>query len=300
MKTTTMTFDEFKTAVAQSILDYLPDGYNIARVRIESVQKSNGMYDGLIISRPGIAVAPSVNLNGFYGKLQEGNSFESVMESIADTVQVAFPGNVDAVKDMLLDWNAVKSKLFVKVCNAELRKDYLKDLPHKIVAEDLALTANILVDRTNGISSVTVSNDLLEYYDISIDTLFDAAMESTVKVMPVKLQNMSDILHKHDIPDGANGLASGIYIVSTDAGVCGAAAIFYPDVLKALYIMMGLPLCIIPSSIHEVLVMPYPDSCDGLNSTILDTNASCMSEGERLSTHAYCFDGTKLSWISGT
>ena len=53
---------------------------------------------------------------------------------------------------------------------------------------------------------------------------------------------------------------SGMYVLSSNGGIEGAAVIACPDVLKLVHKNIGTDFFIFPSSIHEVIVMPKSDA----------------------------------------
>ena len=54
-------------------------------------------------------------------------------------------------------------------------------------------------------------------------------------------------------------LPASLYVLSNEDSFFGAAALFYPGMLERLTILMGGAFYVLPSSIHEVLLLPVTD-----------------------------------------
>ena len=78
-------------------------------------------------------------------------------------------------------------------------------------------------------------------------------------------------------------------LLTNSSGVDGACAMLYPDVLKNFAAYLKKDLIILPSSVHEVLLVPDQSclSANQLTDMILQANEEVVSVQERLSDHAY-------------
>lgn len=78
----------------------------------------------------------------------------------------------------------------------------------------------------------------------------------------------------------------------------GAAAIFYPGQMECIAKLMKGDYFILPSSIHETLIMPdngeYSSSKD-LKKMVIEVNSTEVNPSEKLSDEIYHFDAkTKI------
>jgi len=82
----------------------------------------------------------------------------------------------------------------------------------------------------------------------------------------------------------------GMYCLCNKSGRFGAACMLLADVIKSA--AKGMNCFIIPSSIHEVLILPDGGSItqEALDEMVSSVNLSEVSEDEILSEHAYYFD----------
>jgi hypothetical protein len=92
-----------------------------------------------------------------------------------------------------------------------------------------------------------------------------------------------------------------LYVLSNEQGQDGAAAITRPDIMRTITEKFG-PVYVLPSSIHEVLILPQDaipgskeENIRNLRQTIYEINRSEVLPEERLSDRLYQHDGHALS-----
>ena len=83
-----------------------------------------------------------------------------------------------------------------------------------------------------------------------------------------------------------------LLILTNENKVNGASCIFYPGVLEKIATKLDSDLYIIPSSIHEVLILRKTDNIkkDDLNFLINTVNQSELAQTEILSDNVYIYD----------
>jgi hypothetical protein len=88
-----------------------------------------------------------------------------------------------------------------------------------------------------------------------------------------------------------------MWILSNESKVDGAVAITSQETLKAAHEKLGEDFYILPSSRHEVILVPQ--SCvsdeEDLKAMVRDVNAAEVSKVDKLSDSVYRFDGRKLT-----
>lgn len=104
---------------------------------------------------------------------------------------------------------------------------------------------------------------------------------------PYELMKLSDVL---GVPDVVN-----IYVLTNTMKNLGAGALVNHSVQKVLYeYFNGKNLYILPSSIHELLILPEEDSfshsAEALISMVKEVNYTMVSKDDFLADHVYYFD----------
>jgi hypothetical protein len=130
-------------------------------------------------------------------------------------------------------------------------------------------------------SSVAVFNDLIERVDLSIEEVLEAAFENTEKMLQPRLDKMSDILPipmDIDIP---------MYVLTNERKTFGAGAILYSGMKERLEDTIGEDFIVIPSSVHETIIVPGFLASTSITDIIREVNRTTVSELEVLSDRPY-------------
>ena len=214
---------------------------------------------------------------------------ETVCRKIADIVLEA-PIQVDL--KAILNYENVKDKLFIRVSSAEANKEVLENAPHQL-KEDLAITYHVAVGKDqDGLSSMFIKNDLLEQYGISAEQLHEDAMKSSPHVMVPEVSSIGvliDEMYQKNIlmltPDEREMLLETLqessemptfFVVTNTERVNGAGVIFYPEFMDNMGELLGNNFFILPSSIHQMLILPDDGQVDAemLRDMVKEVNAT--------------------------
>ena len=83
--------------------------------------------------------------------------------------------------------------------------------------------------------------------------------------------------------------------MSNQSGIYGAAAVLYEDVLKNFAFMEECDVVLLPSSIHEFLLLPYKDKLDmkKLKDMVEHINRADVPKTDILSDNIYLYSREK-------
>ena len=147
--------------------------------------------------------------------------------------------------------------------------------------------------------SLKLSIMLMDAINLSSDEAWQYAEKNTFAVGETQIQNVASMLSGMGyITDEAAEaeLESDfprLYVVTNRAKYRGASAILDKAVLKEFGKKHKIKkLAVLPSSIHEMLIMPYNDSInmDDLSFMVADINANQVEPEERLTDRAYLIE----------
>ena len=294
-------FARFVEITKETIKDYLPDEYENAIVDVYPCNRLNKSYLGMIVKTQKNAVSPTLNLNMFYDALQRFHyDLEKIMKKMAEVVQIR-PMGVDM--ELFRDYGKAKEHLFIRVSNADKNQETLSNVPHTRV-EDLAITYHISLGfEKNGISSAIVDNEMMRAFGVSKDELHQDAIENSPKLLPVKVEplwrvmkNMVEELQAADVTEEDNDLlqdeAIPFTIVTNEQKINGASAIFYPGVMDQIGRLLKGNYFILPSSIHEMLILPDNGmiTSSELKSWVVEANCCTVLPEEKLADEVYHYD----------
>ena len=152
--------------------------------------------------------------------------------------------------------------------------------------------------------SVAVTKTLLDYWGIDEEELFAAAMESAM-ARGYRIISLAEYVNSEkwgpemepesqSIMEATEVKSDMTYIVSNSESRYGASALVMPEILAKIAKLLGITdrMVIIPSSIHEILIMrmnwdiPDKEICQ----MIQDVNAEEVEESEVLSSHPYYYN----------
>ena len=287
-----MNFEEFKAWVKENITS--KDWKETSQVEISVVKKNNGVSKaGLSIREDEHYVSPLLYLDDYYIHYQNGELLENIIRNIrADydkKVQMA------AVKiPNLQEFENIRGRVIYRLVNYEKNKEILEDCPH-IRLYDLAVTFRWVARIDDvGVSTSLITNKQVKEWGVSVNDLVLAARQNTPRLFPAQIIDMEEmlagmvsfILYPSTIP---------MYILTNKQELNGASALLYGDILKDFANKKGADMYILPSSIHEVIMVPADRINDPtkLLSIVHDANTTVVSIGDVLSDSVYYYDRKK-------
>ena len=287
-----MNFEEFKAWVKENITS--KDWKETSQVEISVVKKNNGVSKaGLSIREDEHDVSPLLYLDDYYIHYQNGELLENIIRNIrADydkKVQMA------AVKiPNLQEFENIRGRVIYRLVNYEKNKEILEDCPH-IRLYDLAVTFRWVARNDDvGVSTSLITNKQVKEWGVSVNDLVLAARQNTPRLFPAQIIDMEEmlagmvsfILYPSTIP---------MYILTNKQELNGASALLYGDILKDFANKKGADMYILPSSIHEVIMVPADRINDPtkLLSIVHDANTTVVSIGDVLSDSVYYYDRKK-------
>ena len=302
-----MDFDEFKEKVKDNIKNYLPMQYEKANVSLQSVVKNNDVQlTGLMIRLEENNIAPFIYLDRYYEQYQNGMELPDIMKDIAE-LRVSSEQSVKLDISRITDFNQVKDNIICKLINGDMNEEYLADKPYTQI-EDMAVIYVIdLGSGAEGHMSSPITYDLMKRYGVDTQMLHEIAIHNLAK-SEIVFKSMKDALMEIMFPDGVpeeDPLAEilsaedeiPMYVLSNAEKLNGAASVLDKDTMETISEMLGGDFVVIPSSIHEVIILPMDDNVDKdeLEGIIREVNTGQVAPEERLSYHAYQYDSGKHS-----
>lgn len=196
------------------------------------------------------------------------------------------------------DWQHAKQKIFYKLYNYEKQgKEFLKNVPYTQFL-DLIIVPYYLIESINdtndSISSILVSQEHINLWQVSGQELISTALENTPKLFPSEVISINDIIcdeldiSENILPEDFRD-SNPFYVLTNIFRYYGAGCMLYPDLLKNLADNLNNDLFIIPSSRDEVLIIPAKDNINigELSETVKETNEELLLPV--LSDHVYIF-----------
>lgn len=287
-----MNFQEFVDKVKESIRDYLPEEFRNAEVSTQPFQKLNTSYLGLQVKKEGQMVVPNINLDSAFKDYREsGMPIESTLRRIAEQVQLS----PEIPTGWLSDYDQVKNHLFIRVSDAKENEAFLAMSPHKEV-DGLAISYHIAFEGLHGIEASTpVSLKMMEMYGVTVEQLHADALESSQRLYPVQFSSLAEVMQKMmgveaDMMPPQEG--PQLMVLTNLQGMHGASSLFYPGQLDEIAQQMGSDFFVLPSSVHETLILADDGTADldSLQMMVQEINRTTVAPADRLSDFVYHYD----------
>ena len=201
-------------------------------------------------------VSAAVNIDDMYENYVSGKAtIYDTVEFIYDTL-TSIDNNIDEhVQFDFKKWEDVKPRLFVAAAKKSYNEEYLKDKVYLEIG-DIALVVRIYVYTTNDgeVASAAMPEPILKEYNLSKEDVVEAALKNSTELFPGSCMNLSDVLQKF-IPAGTMPAGEIDLWCVANGQNGGAAALFYPGMMNEIKEKLGGNFYILPSSMHEVLVI---------------------------------------------
>ena len=284
-----MTFEEFQNYIKEHILD---DWMEDAEVSISSVRKNNGViYQGLHIREKGKTVSPSIYLDDFYNYYLNGEELGTILRRIREEYVWAME-KADSYQLNLSRFEYIKDRVIYRLVNYEKNKEILEDCPF-IQLYDLAVTFRWLAHSDDvGISTSLITKQELDIWEISVHELLLAAQHNTRRIFPPRIMDLNALLLQMGKDLSEFEVLIPMYVMTNEQQINGATVLLYDNVIQQFAQQMNTSFYILPSSIHEVILVPAEEFDDpsGLVELVHMANHSIVELGDILSDSVYYYD----------
>lgn len=252
-------------------------------ITFRKVRKNNGVCRNACTVRFNESqVAPTIYLDPYYDHYLRGEAVAESAESILDycrrkTPDVTFP------EDFFRKYETVRGRLGVKLIGTERNRAYLEDVPH-VPFEDLsAVFYYLLEDPAFGNGMIIVRNTDMQRWGMTPEKLLQDALENCPRMLPPLFRALSDVLSViHPSEEGE------LYLLTNTSSLYGAAVLLYPDLLEQIADYLRGPFFILPSSVHEtILLTDYGEEPEGLLQIVTEINHTQVAEEEVLNDAVY-------------
>ncbi len=293
-----MEYKEFVEYIKMNAGYIAGEGGNIT---INHVIKNNGCeMDGLVIMEKGKDIAPTIYLDSFYELYTNGENIKNIIRQI-EVIYEQNKNNVTFDVNILKHFDTIKDKIVYKVVNYRSNEKLLEQVPHKRIL-DLAVVFYCLLDNEYRRSATAlIYNNNLKNWNVTIDDVYKAALKNTPDLLHSKISSMAALFEKCGVNvdgeevDLKDYVPSDMYVLTNESKLNGAACILYENVLYDFAQKLGADLYILPSSVHEVILLPKLSMFekDELVNMVKEVNTEGVAADEVLSDHVYEYNRTE-------
>lgn len=300
-------------------------------VNLRNVRKNNNVrLESITITEKDSNISPTIYLETYYKEYVSGKQLEDIVCEILKMYKESkVPEKIDI--DFFTDYQKVKERIFCKLINKGKNQELLIEVPSRDFL-DLSLIGYYSYENDSiGHGTITIQKSHIEKWGISDEEFMNNAIENTQNILGYEWRNIQDIikdilrenmkekvmLHTAgesmscseewieqvvdqmvaDIEEQYN--SSPMYVLTNCNKFLGAVSMIFPEVLEELGEILNEDYYILPSSIHEVILVPGLEikEKERLKKLVNEVNVSQVEPEEILSDSVYFYTRSQKKLI---
>lgn len=244
----------------------------------------------------GIVIESELNMSPcFYAEdyIDHYESSEAIAEDIADYYE-KHKTDLDIDTSILSDRDKIRDHLYVGMQKKSDEALVKRESEFDGIEEYLYIRINT----GKGLGIIKLREEMIKPLSLSQDEAWESALKNISKTGETVISSIGNMMKEmtgfdyHEM----NNLEYSMHILTNQSRSQGSAQILDKDAISRYFSFMPVKpkqLILIPSSIHEWLLIPTRDDnvdCDGYNSMIGFVNEHYVDPIDRLGDHCYLMD----------
>ncbi len=299
-----MEMNHFAEKIREAVGKELEEGYE---VKIRQVQKNNGICrTGLIVLAKDGNVTPGIYLEDFHAAYEAGAPFKRIVRQITEAYhRNKCNKNIDL--EFFRDFGRVQDRICYRLVGRKGNEVLLKEIPHMEFLDLAICFYYAYYSDALGEGSILIHNSYMEMWHTCTEELFRLAQVNTPRLFPWRCGSQWEVLAENArVIQGEEGAEAGLQeafpdeipmkVLTNSKRSSGAVCILYPGVLEEVAAeRMGGDFYIIPSSVHEVILLPDDGRLleENLKEMIFEVNRTKVDPEEVLSDNLYYYDAER-------
>lgn len=293
-----MTYNQFVQIVEDKLKEELKEH---VRVSIYTADKYNGTRrKGILFQEEDSNVSPTIYLEEYYRQFERGDAIDTIVEEILGLygkIRFKEPWK----EGLLTDYEEVRDRIVYRLINRKENEKLLREMPH-VPYLDLAIVFYVLLEAGDcGTATMPIKYEQLKRWKATQEQVYRQACKNTWKLFPYEFRTMGSVIAEMMDMEGMEEKEGedALYILTNHYRSFGAAAVLYSGCLKKIGEFLGEDYYVLPSSVHEVLIIRKSASPGkaALAAMVTEINETQVEKEEVLSGRAYYYDSVhhKLS-----
>ena len=289
-----MKWEAFIIEVKRSLESKIKEDEN---VKIQHVHKNNGvMLTGVCIFKKGGKITPTIYLEDYYEKYLGGLELDDIVNSILKKHRSLQKVECTDLQ-FFSNFEEVKKRIVFRLVNLERNRERLKEMPYMEYL-DLAIVfyCHVSMEKESH-AAIPVYTRHMKMWNVKKEELWKLAKKNTQRLYPCELipmeQMVFEMLQELDVDDVETDsiLPVPMYILTNEYRLNGAATVLYKNVLEDFAKACNGDFYLLPSSIHEVILVPAKEcnSLEEMTQMVQDVNQTQVEAEELLADHAYYY-----------
>ena len=302
-------YDAFIQDMIREVESLLGKGYYVSRS--DFLNHNGGTRRQLAISRGLYGVAHCICMDAYYELCQKPGDISLAAADVVKSYRSQVLAEFDFTR--VTEWEWARSRVLFRLVDTGWNKELLGQVPHKdIPSLGLSMVIYFPVQQAKATkegqgrqAAVQVLDTLFNEWGITEEELVRQAFENTKQQCPAKVYSIQEMLNESiRVTEGqpCSGLETcgrlPMYVLTNERKLYGAGCMLYEGVLAREAERLGADLYILPSSVHEAMLLPVPPDAgslsDGLKEMVAGINRSdVLPDEEVLSDRVFYYDRKK-------
>ena len=296
-----MDYENFKEQFVENLKESLYErGMEDVQMREAHVDKLKGGYDAVTITPGDSNIGVTLNIDNFYKAFENGADMSEVVSKATEVAINGMENTPQLDVASLTDYDQMKDKLVMEVVSAEANAEMLENVPHQNM-EDMAVVYRFVINSDEtGRASILATNDMINAMGVTPEQLHADALENAPQIRPAQITGMSEVIAEMMGRDQAEMMGivpvdpkdEQMFVATVSDKVMGAGVLAYQDFMDQAADRLGGSFYILPSSRHEVLLVPDNGqmSLGDLESMVREVNATQVAPEDKLTDSVYHYD----------
>ena len=250
----------------------------------------------------GVNISPTVYMREYYDRFLQGEPLPALANEIMEELE-----RCKTYKSMdisfFLSFENAKKHIVYKLVNREKNEELLKEVPSLSYMDLSIVFYYLLDDMPFHHATILIHNSHLTMWQITKEELFRQALENTPRLLPATIRRMQDVVREmmkgRQMEEALFENEIPMYIMSNPIKMNGAATMAYPGVIRNFAETIRKNLYVIPSSVHEVILVPESGTeGSDLNDMVAEVNQTQVDPKEILADHVYYYDRKEDQMLS--
>lgn len=293
--------EEFVSMCRAAICDAGPIDMKIEERMVNKAQR--GELNGILFRKEGLLCAPTFYVEDFYKAYKDGTPIADLSHGAVEAAQRSMD-LADSLSRNTFGIFGDTGRTRVRMLSKGRNRKYLKDIPCRELGCGFVYIAEIY----HGEYRAVITEDVLKDFGLAADEFFDIAVRNSAEKYPAVLHDLGEsVIYGHEDcenlferPEGALPAGAGPgFVLSNSELFWGAGALFYPGVIDRLHEMLGGDFYVLPSSVHELIIVRTEDQDpQQLADMVRSANRSVVEDNEVLADDLFICESGELRRIS--
>lgn len=273
------------------------------QVSIVNKMRNNGILEKSIkVDIPGTNVSPSISTLPLYEHCCDCDDMPAVVKALAEKIIAERDRQIDTMS--VLSKDNILNSTYLMVVNTASNKALLADTPHFLIAEgELAAIPRLSINIGGKKGSIIIKNGMLPVLQMTGEEILrvgknnmveqnlfeiNSLLAETMRLMDEKGEDISDDFSEFFVENNPK-----TFVITTKDKKLGACCLACPEVIGTAIDKMGFDCYILPSSIHEVILVEKKGNAneiEELRDMVNQVNRQSVPANEILSDQVFQYN----------